>query len=99
MKQYQYAGGDYTMVRLEDGGEKIKVVDGEIVESDREENYFTKNNFVLLGETEAEEGKTTAEEITEEVPEVVEEAIEVVAVDDGKPEITIEVEEKKKSKK
>lgn len=97
MKQYQYAGGDYTMVRLEDGGEKIKVVDGEIVESDREENYFTKNNFVLLGET--DDGETTDEEITEEVPEVVEEAIEVVAVDDGKPEITIEVEEKKKSKK
>ncbi len=85
------------MVRLEDGGEKIKVVDGEIVESDREENYFTKNNFVLLGET--DDGETTDEEITEEVPEVVEEAIEVVAVDDGKPEITIEVEEKKKSKK
>ena len=89
------------MVRLEDGGEKIKVVDGEIVESDREENYFTKNNFVLLGKT--DEGENTAEEvveeITEEVSEVVEEVIEVVAVDDGKPEITIEVENKKKSKK
>lgn len=48
MKQFQYIGSDYTMARLEDGGEKIKVVDGEIVESNREENYFTKNNFVLL---------------------------------------------------
>lgn len=83
------------MVRLEDGGEKIKVVDGEIIESDREENYFTANRFVLLGET--TEG---IEEAVEEVAvEATEEAIEVVAVDDGESEITIEVDNKKKSKK
>ena len=50
-KQYQYIGAEYTMVKVEaDDQEKTKVVNGEIVESSREdEKYFTRNGFVLLG--------------------------------------------------
>ena len=50
-KQYQYIGAEYTIVKVEaDDQEKTKVVNGEIVESSREdEKYFTRNGFVLLG--------------------------------------------------
>jgi hypothetical protein len=55
-KQYQYIGAEYTMIKVEaDDQEKTKVVNGEIVESSREdEKYFTRNGFVLLGEVDSE---------------------------------------------
>jgi hypothetical protein len=89
-KQYQYIGREYTMVRIEaDDQEKSKVVNGEIIESSREdEKYFTRNGFVLLGddntevfseEEVVEETTETSEEVTEEIQteeEVVEETTE-----------------------
>ena len=42
---YQYTGNEYTSIRLKEGGEKIKVVAGEIVESNLPELYFTSNWF------------------------------------------------------
>ena len=78
------------MVRIEaDDQEKSKVVNGEIIESSREdEKYFTRNGFVLLGddntevfseEEVVEETTETSEEVTEEIQteeEVVEETTE-----------------------
>ena len=58
-KQYQYIGAEYTMVKVEaDEQEKTKVVNGEIVESSREdEKYFTRNGFQLVTEQEKNTSK------------------------------------------
>ena len=45
---YQYIGKEYTYTRTKEGSPKIKVVPGEIVESELEEKYFTKNGFQIV---------------------------------------------------
>lgn len=45
MQSYQYIGTEYTMIRLVDGEEKQKVVQGEIIETDR----FTEKQMLRSG--------------------------------------------------
>lgn len=45
---YQYIGKEYTFTRTQEGSPKIKVVHGEIVESELDEKYFTKNGFQIV---------------------------------------------------
>lgn len=42
---YQYMGKEYTYARIKKWESKIKIVPWEIIESDMDETYFTKNGF------------------------------------------------------
>lgn len=42
---YQYIGKEYTYTRIHEWEPKIKIVPGEIIESELDETYFTKNGF------------------------------------------------------
>jgi hypothetical protein len=42
---YQYVREDYTRIKLKKDWEKVKVVFGEIIESDLDELYFLSNGF------------------------------------------------------
>lgn len=42
---YQYLGKEYTYARIREWELKIKIVPGEIIESQLDETYFTKNGF------------------------------------------------------
>jgi hypothetical protein len=55
---YQYIGTEYTMVQVVKWEPKVKVVNGEIIESDLEEKYFTKNRFQVVPDDTTEETKT-----------------------------------------
>lgn len=46
MAKYQYIQKEYTRVQLEKDTEKVKVVEGEIVESDLDPKYFLRNGFI-----------------------------------------------------
>lgn len=88
MANYQYARDGYTLTRLVEGEEKVKVVYGEIVESELPENYFVTNGFDLVGDD-----TVTKKEKKEKPAE-----IEVSSEEDGEEAITVEVEEKPKKK-
>lgn len=42
---YQYIGREYTYTRIREWEPKVKIVPGEIIESELDETYFTKNGF------------------------------------------------------
>lgn len=63
MAQYQYTGSEYTRIELVKGEGKVKVVDGEIVESELPERNFLTNKFVKVEGTVLAEA---SEEVTEE---------------------------------
>jgi hypothetical protein len=52
MALYQYIGKEYTLISLKEGELDVKVVEGEIVESDRCENRFTSNRFIEVDKRE-----------------------------------------------
>lgn len=52
--QYQYIGLWHTYISLVVGEEKVKVVNGEIVESERDEKLFTRNGFQKVEEVKVE---------------------------------------------
>jgi hypothetical protein len=54
---YQYIGQGHTMTQLVKWEPKVKVVNGEIIESDLEQKYFLKNWFQKLEEPKTEEPK------------------------------------------
>lgn len=45
---YQFIGKEYTYTRIRTWEPKVKVVSWEIIESDLDERYFTKNWFKKL---------------------------------------------------
>lgn len=48
MAKYQYTWAEYTMTGIVSDDVRVKVVNGEIIESDMKEEYFTHNGFVKL---------------------------------------------------
>lgn len=47
-KTYQYIGAEYTMIRLKDGEDKVKVTQGEIVDTDRfSEKQMLRSGFQI----------------------------------------------------
>jgi len=42
---YQYIGKEYTYTRIHEWEPKVKIVPWEIIESEMDETYFTKNGF------------------------------------------------------
>ena len=61
MAQYQYTGSEYTRIELVKGEGKVKVVEGEIVESELPERNFLTNKFVKVEGTILDEAKAKAE--------------------------------------
>lgn len=57
MALYQYVWREYTLIFLKDWEKKVKVVEGEIVESDRDEKYFTSNRFIEIDKREEKSKK------------------------------------------
>ena len=91
MTQYQYVGKEYTATPLEKNGEHVKVVEGEIIESELPEEFFTNNGFVKVEGTILAE---VSEEVTEETETIAETEEETVS-----EEVTEETETPKNTSK
>jgi len=91
MAQYQYTGSEYTRIELVKGEGKVKVVEGEIVESELPERNFLTNKFVKVEGTILAE---VSEEVTEETETIAETEEETVS-----EEVTEETETPKNTSK
>ena len=81
MQAYQYIGKEYTLISLIAGEPKVKVVEGEIVESDLPERNFLRAGFQIV-DGENATNTTSKKPLTK--PECV--AILDKAVEEGKIE-------------
>jgi hypothetical protein len=81
MQAYQYIGKEYTLISLIAGEPKVKVVEGEVVESDLPERNFLRAGFQIV---DGENATNTTSEKPLTKPECV--AILDKAVEEGKIE-------------
>lgn len=70
MPFFKYVGDTHTQVRLEKNGDKVKVREGEIIESDLDPKYFLGNNFHAVEEMGEEVQSLTIGEIKAKLSEL-----------------------------